>query len=55
MMMMMMMMIIIIIIIIITVYTAVFPQSGSPSAGIRDISACNIGQAANTGEIPLLF
>ena len=37
------------------VYTAGFPQSGSSSAGIRVISASDIGQAPNTGEIPLLF
>ena len=36
-------------------YTAAFPQSGSSSAGIRVISASDIGQASNTGEIPLLF
>ena len=47
--------IIIIIIIIITAYTAAFPQSGSSSAGIQVISACDIGQAFNTGEIPLFF
>ena len=41
--------------IIITAYTAAFPQSGSSSAGIRVISASDIGQASNTGEIPLLF
>ena len=39
----------------ITAYTAAFPQSGSSSAGIRVISASDIGQAASTGEIPLLF
>ena len=34
----------------------VFPQStGSLSAGIQVISASDIGQAASTGEIPLLF
>ena len=32
-----------------------FPHSGSSSAGIRVISAFDIGQATNTGEIPLLF
>ena len=37
------------------VYTAAFPQSGSSSAGIRVISASDIGQATSTGEIPLLF
>ena len=36
-------------------YTAAFPQSGSSSAGIRVISASDIRQASNTGEIPLLF
>ena len=35
--------------------TAAFPQSGSSSAGIRLISASDIGQAASTGEILLLF
>ena len=35
-----------------TAYTAAFPQSGSSSAEIRVISAFNIGQASNTGEIP---
>ena len=40
---------------IIMAYTAAFSQSGSSSAGIRVISASNIGQAASTGEIPLLF
>ena len=35
-------------------YTAAFPQSGSSSAGIRVISASDIGQATSTGEIPLL-
>ena len=44
--------IIIIIIIIITAYTAAFPQSGSSSAGIRVISASDVG---STGEICLLF
>ena len=34
-------------------YTAALPQSGS--SGIQVISASNIGQAASTGEIPLLF
>ena len=48
-------MIIIIIIIIIMAYTAAIPQSGSSYAGIRVISASDIGQASNTGEIPLLF
>ena len=47
--------VIIIIIIIIVAYTAAFPQSGSSSAGIRVISASDIGQATSTGEIPLLF
>ena len=36
-------------------YTTAFPQSGSSSARIRVISASDIGQASNTGEIPLLF
>ena len=36
-------------------YTTAFPQSGSSSAGIQVISASDIGQAASTGEIPLLF
>ena len=36
-------------------YTAAFPQSGSSSAGIQVISASDIGQAASTEEIPLLF
>ena len=36
-------------------YTAAFPQSGSSSAGIRVISASDIGQASNTEEFPLLF
>ena len=42
-------------IIIIMAYTAAFPQSGSSSAGIRVISVSDIGQASNTGEIPLVF
>ena len=36
-------------------YTAAFPQGGSSSAGIRVISASDIGQTTSTGEIPLLF
>ena len=36
-------------------YIAAFPQSRSTSAGIRVISASDIGQASNTEEIPLLF
>ena len=47
--------IIIIVIIIITAYTAAFPQSGSSSAGVRVISASDIGQAASTGEISYSF
>ena len=47
--------IIIVIIIIIMAYIAAFPQSGSSSAGIEVISTSDIGQASNTGEIPLLF
>ena len=50
-----MIIIIIIIIIIITAYTAAFPQSGSSSAGIRVISASDIGQASNTGRFPYSF
>ena len=42
-------------IVIIMVYTAAFPQSGSSSAGISVISVSDIGQAASTGKIPLLF
>ena len=41
--------------IMITAYAATFPQSSSSSAGIRVVSASDIGQAASTGEIPLLF
>ena len=41
--------------IMITAYAATFPQSSSSSAGIRVVSAADIGQAASTGEIPLLF
>ena len=36
-------------------YVAAFPQSGSSSAGIQVISVSDIGQAASTREIPLLF
>ena len=57
---MLIMLIIIIIIIIIMMMiiittTTAFPQSGSSSAGMRVISASDIGQASNTREIPLLF
>ena len=45
----------VIITITITAYAAALPQSGSSSAGIRVITASDIGQASNTGEIPLLF
>ena len=37
------------------IHSSISTESGSSSAGIRVISASDIGQAANTGEIPLLF
>ena len=37
------------------IHSSIIPQSSSSSAGIQVISASDIGQAANTGEIPLLF
>ena len=36
-------------------YTAAYPQTGSSSAEIQVIGACDIEQAASTGEIPLLY
>ena len=47
--------VVIMIMIIIMIYTAAFPQSGSSSAGIRVISACNILRPPTPGRFPYPF